>query len=165
MTDLKPATPTDLDAIERLLKEMDAFYGATDFDPPDVRRRQIDEALFGPVPAGTALLAWEGTDLAGFAAYSFLWPAVGLTRSLYLKELYVALAHRQTGVGRLLMRGLFDLAAEHGCSRVEWTTDTDNEGALAFYRALGTEMNGGKFFYRAEGSPPTFETREEPRPR
>src|SRR6266581_9292618 len=30
-----------------------------------------------------------GARLTGFAAYSFLWPAIGLTRSLYLKELYV----------------------------------------------------------------------------
>jgi hypothetical protein len=42
------------------------------------------------------MLAWDGDDLAGFAAYSFLWPAVGLTRSLFLKELYVAEAARRT---------------------------------------------------------------------
>ena len=48
----------------------------------------------------------EDGVLAGFASYSFLWPAVGLTASLYLKELYVAASRQRHGVGTLLMQGL-----------------------------------------------------------
>ncbi len=84
------------------------------------------------------------------AAYSFLWPTVGLTRSLYLKELYVAQACRGRGIGRLLMQALFGLAAKHGCSRVEWTTDRGNTSAQAFYHRLGLPVHASKLFYRAE---------------
>ena len=35
----------------------------------------------------------------GMASYSFLWPAAGLTRSLYLKELYVAQDWQRQGIG------------------------------------------------------------------
>ena len=92
----------------------------------------------------TGWLAWP--------AYSFLWPAVGLTSSLYLKELYVADDHRGQGIGTLLMQALFEAAAKHGCSRVEWTTDRDNTGAQEFYDRLGVPAHPSKIFYRVEGS-------------
>lgn len=49
------------------------------------------------------------------------------------------------------MRGLYTIAAERGCSRVEWTTDESNEQAKAFYAALGAKPLPSKIFYRAEG--------------
>lgn len=96
-------------------------------------------------------MAWDDGQLAGFASYSFLWPAAGLTRSLYLKELYVTERARRTGVGKLLMQRLYDIAAEHGCSRVEWTTDRDNPDAQRFYAELGVPVRESKLFYRVEG--------------
>ena len=140
-----------IQAIAALMEEMDRFYGATEIEPLDSRARQIADALFSDPPAAYALLAWDGEQLVGFAAYSFLWPAVGLTRSLYLKELYVAQAHRRKGVGELLMQSLIETAAKHQCSRVEWTTDAPNHDALAFYEALGAPRNTSKVFYRLEG--------------
>jgi GNAT superfamily N-acetyltransferase len=84
------------------------------------------------------------------AAYSYLWPAVGRTRSLYLKELYVGESHRRGGVGKVLMRAVFATASQHGCSRVEWTTDDGNAGAQAFYETLGLPRRPSKIFYRVE---------------
>jgi GNAT superfamily N-acetyltransferase len=149
---IAPACPDDAPSMATLLAEMDRFYGATSSEPVDQRIRQINEALFTDEPAGYALLAWDGPQLAGIATYSFLWPAVGLTRSLYLKELYVDQAHRHQGTGKLLMHAIFKVAARHGCSRVEWTTDNDNTSAQAFYDALGLPPHPAKVFYRAEGT-------------
>jgi ribosomal protein S18 acetylase RimI-like enzyme len=96
--------------------------------------------------------------VAGLATYSFVWPARGVTRSLYMKELYVAGAYRGQGVGKLLMRAIFETAAQRGCSRVEWTTDTDNVAAQDFYAKLGLPSRPSKIFYRVEdtgsGLPP-----------
>jgi GNAT superfamily N-acetyltransferase len=105
------------------------------------------------------LLAWAGPQLAGMAAYSYLWPAVGRTRSLYLKELYVGESHRRAGVGKLLMRAVFETAAQHGCSRVEWTTDSGNAGAQAFYETLGLPRHPAKVFYRLEDAGGGFQIR------
>lgn len=145
------AEPADVEAVTRLLEEMDTFYGAKEFDTLEKRVAQVRDALFGDVPAARLLLAWDGNQLIGLATYSFLWPAVGVTRSLYLKELYVAKTHQRSGVGSLLMRHLFGVAAEHRCSRVEWTTDEDNPGAQAFYETLGVERNASKICYRLDG--------------
>jgi len=108
----------------------------------------IRDALFGQVPAACALLAWHEADLVGMASYSFVWPAVGVTGSLYLKELYVAAGWQRHGIGTLLMDRLRAVAAQHGCSRVEWTTDRDSDGAQRFYAKLGVPVDEGKLFYR-----------------
>lgn len=151
MITLSTAKREDVPAIAELAAEMDRFYGATEFDPPDVRKDRIGAALFGDVPSAYALLAWDDGRLVGFASYSFLWPAVGLTGSMYLKELYVCAAARRGGVGAMLMRGMFAIAVEQRCSRVEWTTDHDNEGARAFYEAMGVAALTSKVLYRLEG--------------
>jgi GNAT superfamily N-acetyltransferase len=158
MTDItiSPATPDDIPGMTQLLAEMDQFYGSPPAESEHVRERQLSEALFSQNPAGHALLARDGKHLAGFAAYSFLWPAVGLTRSLYLKELYVAEANRRQGIGKLLIEALYRVAAEHQCSRVEWTTDNDNEGAMAFYTTLGVPVEKSKVFYRVQNTSTEF---------
>lgn len=142
------AEPVHADAIVTLAEEMGRFYGAVGVEPRDLRIRQIHEAIFSERPSAYALLAWDDDQLVGFAAYSFLWPAVGLTRSLFLKELYVIEAARRKGVGRLLMRAVFEVAVKHECSRVEWQTDTANASARAFYAGLGAAEFDGKVFYR-----------------
>jgi GNAT superfamily N-acetyltransferase len=129
---------------------MDRFYGATEVEPVDLRIRQITEAIFTAQPSAYALLAWQDERLVGFAAYSYLWPAVGLTRSLFLKELYVVEAVRRAGVGQQLMDALFEIAAKNDCSRVEWQTETTNDAARSFYSGLGAPEVDGKVFYRLE---------------
>jgi Acetyltransferase (GNAT) family len=94
MTIVTQAEPADVHALADIAEEMDRFYGAAKVEPAETRMRQISEALFHDPPSAYALLAWNNNRLIGFVSYSFLWPAVGLTRSLYLKELYVSEAAR-----------------------------------------------------------------------
>lgn len=148
MLTVVPAQPDDTHAIATLMEELDRFYGGTQFEPLDERAQQIANMLFRDQPAAHVLLAKDDDRVVGFAAYSFLWPAVGLTQSLYLKELYVSEASRRTGIGKLLMDTLIQVAEETGCSRVEWTTDKDNPLAIAFYKRHGYSVNEGKVMYR-----------------
>ncbi|WP_330331864.1 GNAT family N-acetyltransferase [Streptomyces sp. NBC_00536] len=146
---IEQATPEDVDAISVVLGEIEAYYGGK---PTPGDTDQIRSALFSGRPAATVLLARDGDDVWGLASYSLLWPAAGAETSLYLKELYVRESARRRGVAGALMEAVKAAAAEAGCSRVEWTADTDNPSALAFYAALGVEPRNGKIFYRAEGS-------------
>ncbi|GIH10266.1 N-acetyltransferase [Rhizocola hellebori] len=138
----------DARAIADLMEELDRFYGGTEFEPVDERERQITEMLFREHPAAYVILAKDSGWVVGMAAYSFLWPAVGLTQSLYLKELYVSEAARRKGVATLLMNRLIEIATESGCRRVEWTADADNQLALGFYRGMGYPENRGKVMFR-----------------
>lgn len=151
MTKVTTAETAHEDAIVDLAEEMDRFYGATDMPEREIRLRQIREALFSDHPAAYAILAWNNESPVGIATYSFLWPAVGLTKSLYLKELYVAESARRCGIGTLLMHNIFEVAAKHDCSRVEWSTESDNPDASEFYARIGAPINASKLFYRIEG--------------
>ncbi|MFV2019368.1 GNAT family N-acetyltransferase [Micromonospora sp. LOL_023] len=154
MTRIAPVDPAHVDALAALLQELDTFYGETAVEPYEVRIRQINEALFGDPPLAHAALAWNARELVGLATYSFLWPAVGLTRSLYLKELYVAEAARGQGIGKQLMDHLAKVAVANNCSRLEWTTDRDNTHAQRFYARLGVTRNDNKIFYRLDNPMP-----------
>ncbi|MFC5814137.1 GNAT family N-acetyltransferase [Nonomuraea harbinensis] len=154
---VEPAASDHIEALVKLLEEMDRYYGATELDSVEVRTRQVHQALFTEPRIAFALLAWQGEQLVGVASYSFLWPAVGLTRSLYLKELYVAESAQRQGVGTALMDALFALAAEQECSRVEWTTDRENASAQQFYERLSQSELPTKLFYRA-----TISTAQDP---
>ncbi|HEX9364352.1 MAG TPA: GNAT family N-acetyltransferase [Candidatus Dormibacteraeota bacterium] len=154
MLTVTPAAESDLPALVELFEEMDRFYGVTAFEPAETRQAQIQSVLFRDPPAAHMLLARDADRVVGLASYSFLWPAVGLTQSLFLKELYVAEAYRKRGIGRLLMERVFALATEKGCSRVEWMTEQANADAQAFYAKLGHEPSTEKVFYRVQAPQP-----------
>ena len=159
MVVVTPAEPGHAEAIAVLFEAMGEFYGAAEGGPLEQRVRQIRRVLFDEERGMSALLAWDGGQLAGAAVYTFLWPARGLSQSLYLKELYIGAAHRRKGVGKLLMDGLHEIAARNECSLMEWTTDDTNLGAQRFYAGLGVPVRASKLFYRAEvgsgeGEPP-----------
>lgn len=143
-----PATPADLADLAELIAEMEAFYGED--EPTEVAARNTEHALFSETPYAHALLARVDHRLAAFATYSFLWPASGTSGSLYLKELYVRSDDRRLGIGRQLMDELSKIAAIHQCSRIEWTTDTENTDTQQFYTDLGHHPHTGKLLYRID---------------
>jgi GNAT superfamily N-acetyltransferase len=146
------AVPDDAVAIAGLMQEMDEFYDAPAREPITSKAANVTAALFSDPPRVFAVVARQDAALAGIACYSFLWPAVSSTKSLYLKELYVRRAYRHSGAGRLLMARLAEIAIEDQCSRLEWTTDQGNNDARAFYDRLGVPPLASKIFYRAEGN-------------
>ncbi len=146
------ANPRDTATIADLIDELDRFYGATEIAARAARVAQIRAALFDSPPAAYGLLAWDCQRLVGLATYSFLWPAEGVTSSLFLKELYVAQTHRRQGIGKLLMERLCQLATDNQCSRMEWVTDEGNAHAQSFYDELGVSQYPSKVFYRLEGA-------------
>lgn len=153
MITLADATPDDAGAIAALCAELDEFYGGVPRGTAAERAAQVRAVLAGDPPLARILLARDGPRLAGFASYTFLWPTAGLTAGLYLKELFVSADYRRGGTGKLLMDGMYRIATERGCSRVEWTTDTSNRDAQAFYEALGAKPLTSKIFYRVTGQP------------
>lgn len=152
MLTIAHAEPADLEALADLMEDLDRFYGVTEFEPLAQREEHIRRELFGTTPpAAYVLLAKDDADAVGLASYSFLWPAAGVTSSVFLKELYVRAERYQEGIGRQLVRAVCDIAVSEGCSRVEWQTDQENTRAQQFYKALGVAVHTGKVFYRLDG--------------
>lgn len=146
-----PACEEDSALLAELVEEMESYYGATEIEPFDQRVASLRECLFDDYPCACVLLAREnGGQVIGMVSYSFLWPALGASRSLFLKELYIREPYRRQGVARHLMKALFEVAAANKCSRVEWTTDHDNTQAQSFYSTLGFPVCKEKIFYRLD---------------
>jgi GNAT superfamily N-acetyltransferase len=145
---VRPAVIDDMPGLLDLMAELDRFYDDLDIAPDAERAAGISAALFNESALSRALVVVAGDELVALAAYSLLWPAAGVTSSLYLKELYVRERWRRHGLGRLMMAELRRVAENLGCSRLEWTTDAENDTAQAFYSALGSAVNSGKVMYR-----------------
>lgn len=152
MITLRHAEPTDLSAIADLLYEVEHFYGTVECPPRPQWEQQIASLLFSDTPAARVLLAIEDDAPLGFASYSLLWPATGVSKSLFLKELYIRESYRRRGIGEILMSRLCSIAVETGSSRLEWATDAENIGAQKFYEKLGDVRTPTKIMYRAEGA-------------
>lgn len=151
MIGVSAASPSDVLSMAEMFREMDRFYGEPEIESIDHKAAQINAVLFGSSPLAFSLLAWDEEQLIGFAGYSFLWQAAGTTKSLYLKELYVKESHRGKGAGKRLLHEIFKVALDSKCSRVEWTTDSDNLDSQGFYEKLELAVLPSKVFYRAEG--------------
>src|SRR5579862_7098276 len=60
-----PAEPGHAEPLAELAEDMARFYGATEVEALEVRRRQIRASLFGDPPSAYALLAWDDGRLVG----------------------------------------------------------------------------------------------------
>jgi GNAT superfamily N-acetyltransferase len=140
---VRRAVTSDRAALAGLLSQLQAHYRSP--DPPggaDGMARlltregeHIPFALIAEVngkPVGLATL----TPVLFGGAYQWL---------LYLKDLFVST--RSKGVGAELMRAIARTALESNYVRVDWTTDTSNDGAQRFYDGLGVPRQG-KVNYR-----------------
>jgi len=79
--------------------------------------------------AGDVLLAAvdEGRGIVGFAHASPTW----------MSALYLLASHRRRGIGLRLLRALCEALRARGVTEIGFQAVADNEGAVAFYRAVG----------------------------
>ncbi len=142
----RPMQHRDHAAVAGLMVEMQAHYRV-----PCPPLAQIRAALADLPPGNDLMLAEAGGAIAGFAAHALQWPGPGLRRGLYLKELYVAAAHRGRGIGAALMSALARRALDLDCARIDLTAAADDPGLLQFYAATGARHQDRKAFHRIDG--------------
>ena len=132
---IRPAKEADapvvLDFIRKLAEYGDISSEAT-VTEPDVRA-----ALFGAHPVAQALLAYIGSEPAGFAVYSFTFSSFMGKAGIYVEDLFVEPRFRGRGVGKALLVTLAEFGRECGCGRLEWSVLNWNEQAMEFYQDLG----------------------------
>lgn len=59
---------------------------------------------------------------------------------LYIEQLAVTVQHQRNGYGQMLMERAYQLAREHGISRIVLDVWDFNDQALRFYRKLGFQV-------------------------
>jgi GNAT superfamily N-acetyltransferase len=106
-------------------------------DPPteEAIRARLEELL--DEPRARVLVAEHGTGIVGGASF---WVKPDLAHGDTVVEvpmLIVAEDHRRTGVGRLLMEEVRNVASDNGASQIELVATRANATARAFYSSLG----------------------------
>ncbi|MFD3523692.1 GNAT family N-acetyltransferase [Streptomyces sp. NPDC058653] len=96
---------------------------------------------FLAAPGHVLLMAYvEGVAVGFVSGVEMLHPDKGVEMCLY--ELSVDEPYRRRGIGRALTEALADIARGRGCYDMWVGVDTDNEPALATYRAAGARDEG-----------------------
>jgi GNAT superfamily N-acetyltransferase len=135
--DIRRPCPLDQDALADHFQEMQVHYGR-----PVSARQAIEAAQLACRPAThdfdpRVLIALAGDMVVGSIVMNVTFPAFELTKSLYIRDLYVRSTARRAGVGRRLMTAAARLAIIEGFSALDWTTDTRNVDARRMYEACG----------------------------
>lgn len=147
---IRPAQPADCGRLWELVRQFAKFEKLEALFTGSAERLAAN--LFGEGwPRVEALVAEVDGEMVGFAifygGYSTFW-----TRPLlWLEDLFVVEAARGQGVGRALFAAVARIAAERGCSTMDWAVLDWNTSAIEFYERLGARRNGGWFAYRLAG--------------
>jgi GNAT superfamily N-acetyltransferase len=80
-----------------------------------------------------ARLGGDTTPLIGITHYLFHAHAWTTRVVCYLQDLFVDPTARRHGIGAKLIEAVADIAREHGCLRLYWTTKEDNGTARSLY--------------------------------
>ncbi|MGV9337852.1 N-acetyltransferase family protein [Streptomyces sp. NPDC003688] len=150
---IRTATPDDVPAIHRMVRELAAYEKAA--DEARATEEQLREALFGERPAAFAHLAVDDTtgEPAGFALWFLNFSTWRGVHGIYLEDLYVRPEARGGGHGRALLTELARICAERGYERLEWSVLNWNTPAIGFYESLGARPQDEWTVYRLTDAP------------
>ncbi|SMO37427.1 GNAT family N-acetyltransferase [Paracoccus laeviglucosivorans] len=131
---IRALEPRDRDHWQALYRGYQAFYGHD-------RAPEFYDKAFARLMSGDARdfqgLVYDDGGLLGLVHYVFhpnLWRDEGVC---YLQDLFTSDQARGRGVGRALIRGVYDAADAAGVPNVYWLTAEDNYAGRMLYDRVG----------------------------
>jgi ribosomal protein S18 acetylase RimI-like enzyme len=162
---IRRPTDADIPSLAAHFSEMQIHYNCP--VPEDVASEAAALACKPPVATfdPRVLIATVGDAVVGSLVMNVTFPASALTKSLYIRDLYVAKKMRRSSVGKMLVTAATHLAVSEGFSAVEWTTDSANKAARKLYESCGARQIDRTYFSERRGIPRLVATdRRQPRP-
>jgi ribosomal protein S18 acetylase RimI-like enzyme len=133
------AEAEDADDVARLIGGFRDWWGKD--DPSDeVIRGAVGRLIDDPATEYLLAASTEGDEAGGVCQLRYrlsVWSGLG---DCWLEDLYVDGSARRAGLGRALVEASFERARERDCYRIELDVNEQNTEALAFYEALGFEL-------------------------
>jgi GNAT superfamily N-acetyltransferase len=146
---IRPANGDDHECLTALFHAIEVHYWG---DAAPARAAIAEHVARDVLPSGCEMLIAEREGIAvGLITFTVLYPAPNLGGQLMMKDLFVVDAARGDGVGRIMLEHLAWIAVKRGCVRLDWTAETDNPRALAFYDRLGAKRVTEKVYFRLDG--------------
>jgi GNAT superfamily N-acetyltransferase len=147
---IRAATPKDVDAIGRMIRELAVFEREP--DAVKTTSAQLHDSLFGHDAVASALLALdEAGEPAGFALWYRTFSTWEGVPGLFLEDLYISEHERGSGLGRALLTALARIVVRNDWRRLEWNVLRWNSEAIAFYDSLGGRPLDDWLTYRLSG--------------
>ena len=146
---LVPARESDVPLVYSLIRRL-ADYERLAHEL-EATEDSLHDAMFGEWPLIEVVLAYVGSEVAGYALYFHNFSTFAGRRGLYLEDLFVLPEHRGRGIGKRLLTHLARLAGERRCRRLEWAVLDWNDSAIRFYESLGAVPMNDWTTYRLSG--------------
>jgi GNAT superfamily N-acetyltransferase len=146
---IERADARDVPLILRLIKALAEYERMS--DEVIATEDSLRETLFGARPSAEVVIAYAGTEPAGFALFFQNYSTFLGKPGLYLEDLFVAPEYRGRGYGKALLQHLATLAITRGCGRFEWSVLDWNEPAIGFYKKLGAQPMHDWTIFRVSG--------------
>lgn len=146
---IEPATERDIPLILRFIKALAEYERLA--QEVVATEASLRESLFGPRPSAEVVIAYAGTEPAGFAVFFHNYSTFLGRPGLYLEDLFVLPQWRGQGLGRRLLAYLARVAVTRGCGRMEWSVLDWNEPAIRFYQTIGAQPLDKWTVYRLTG--------------
>jgi GNAT superfamily N-acetyltransferase len=138
---IRPINKFDYEAWLPLWNSYNAFYGRHGPTALDLTITEVTWARFlndhEPVHA---FVAEQNGQLIGLVHYIFHRSTTRLTDVCYLQDLYVNKDLRGAGVGRQLIKAVYDAAKTAGSTRVYWQTQDSNTTARTLYDKVANHL-------------------------
>lgn len=130
----------DVGGLAALFSEMQCHYLRP--VPDDVALEAATLACRPPTATfdPRVLIALMHGDVVGSIVLNVTFPAYELTKSLYIRDLYVAKSARRHGVGSALVSAAAQLTYAQGFSALDWTTEASNHAAHKMYESCGARL-------------------------
>lgn len=127
--DVRCLTPADLSVLSNVAEDV--------FDDPINQASAKAFLEDGNHFLVVAMDSARGNLVVGFASATRLLHPDKEAFELFVNEVGIAPDYRRKGIARAIMETLFAEAKNHRCNLGWLAVDEDNEGALAFYKAIG----------------------------
>lgn len=131
--EIRPARPSDLDALVGLLQEL--FSIEDDFAPDAERQRRGLALLLEGSPDRQVFVAGPEGSAVGMATVQVLVSTAEGGPVGLVEDVVVAPEHRAQGLGRRLLAEVESWARARGLTRLQLLADRENTPALRFYEA------------------------------
>ena len=132
------ATREDAAVIVELIRDLAIFEKLEHLATATPERLEVQ--LFGDGSVIECLVGEQDGVPVGFALFFHNFSTFLCKKGLYLEDLFVRPTARGTGMGKLLLQRLAQIAVERDCGRFEWSVLDWNVDAQAFYARMGATM-------------------------
>ena len=135
---IRAARPADAALIFALVGELAAYENLS--TEVDATEQAIADALFGDEPRLFCEIAeWSGQP-AGVSVWFLNYSTFRGRPGIYVEDIFVRPAYRNTGIGKALMARLARRCVEQRYARFEWAVLAWNAPSIAFYRSIGAQV-------------------------